>query len=130
YLRRDGHDVTVLERQPAPARETSYANGGQISWGAAQPWAAPGTFGKAIHWLFRPHSPLIWRPRADPAMWSWLWQFARQCTAERFDRHRSRLWRLARLSHDELVGLRHDTGIHYREQTRGTLLLYRSTREF
>ncbi len=130
YLHRDGHEVTVLDRQPAPALETSYANGGQISWGAAQPWAAPGTFGKAIHWLFRPHSPLIWRPRADPAMWSWLWQFARQCTAERFDRHRSRLWRLARLSHDELVGLRHDTGIHYREQTRGTLLLYRSTREF
>lgn len=130
YLRRDGHDVTVLDRQPAPARETSFANGGQISWGAAQPWAAPGTLGKAVRWLFRPHSPLVWRPRPDPAMWSWIWQFARQCTTERFQRHRARLWRLARLSHEELVGLRRDTGLRYREQTRGTLLLYRSAREF
>jgi D-amino-acid dehydrogenase len=27
FLRRSGADVTVVERGPAPARETSYANG-------------------------------------------------------------------------------------------------------
>ena len=130
FLHRDGHEVTVLDRQPAPARETSYANGGQISWGAAQPWAAPGTLAKAAHWLFRRHSPLIWRPRLDPPQWSWLWRFARNCTPERFERHRRRLWSLARFSHDELVTLRRHTGIHYQEQLRGILLLYRSAREF
>lgn len=130
YLHRDGHEVTVLDHESAPARETSHANGGQISWGSAQPWASPGTPAKAMHWLFRRHSPLVWRPRLDPAMWSWLWRFTRNCTPERFDRHRRALWSLARHSHNELVSLRQHTGIRYREQTRGILLLYRSTREF
>ena len=31
YLNKAGFDVTVVERQSAPAMETSFANGGQIS---------------------------------------------------------------------------------------------------
>lgn len=33
YLARAGHDVTVLDRQPGPALETSFGNAGQISPG-------------------------------------------------------------------------------------------------
>jgi L-2-hydroxyglutarate oxidase LhgO len=42
YLAKAGYQVTVLERQPAPGLETSFANAGQISPGYATPWAAPG----------------------------------------------------------------------------------------
>ena len=42
YLAQAGHEVTVLDRQPGPALETSFANAGQISPGYASPWAAPG----------------------------------------------------------------------------------------
>ena len=42
YLARDGHEVTVVDRQPGPALETSFANGGQISVSYAEPWANPG----------------------------------------------------------------------------------------
>ncbi len=130
YLHRDGHEVTVLDREPAPARETSFANGGQISWSSAQPWAAPGIPAKAMRWLLHSHSPLIWRPRLDPAMWSWLWQFLRNCSTERYDRHRRRLWQLGRLSHESLLELQHETGVRYAEPSRGTLLLYRHAQEF
>ncbi|CDL57266.1 D-amino acid dehydrogenase small subunit [Klebsiella pneumoniae] len=34
--------MTVIDRQPGPAEETSAANAGQISPGYAAPWAAPG----------------------------------------------------------------------------------------
>jgi D-amino-acid dehydrogenase len=37
YLSRAGHEVTVVERQPAAAMETSFANGGQISVCHAEP---------------------------------------------------------------------------------------------
>ena len=53
YLARAGHDVTLVDRQPQPAMETSFANGGQVSWGAANPWAAPGIPRKALGWLFK-----------------------------------------------------------------------------
>jgi D-amino-acid dehydrogenase len=31
YLAKAGHDVTVVDRQPGPALETSYANAGEVS---------------------------------------------------------------------------------------------------
>ena len=41
YLAEAGHAVTVIDRQPEAARETSFANGGQISTSHAEPWANP-----------------------------------------------------------------------------------------
>src|SRR3712207_2016824 len=61
YLADAGHQVTVLDRQPGPALETSYANAGQVSPGYSSPWAAPGIPLKALKWLFMRHRPLfIW----------------------------------------------------------------------
>ena len=42
YLARRGVDVTVVERQPGPAMETSHANAGELSYGYSTPWGAPG----------------------------------------------------------------------------------------
>jgi D-amino-acid dehydrogenase len=129
YLQEAGHEVTVIDRQPAPAMETSFANGGQVSWGAANPWAAPGMPLTALTWLFKRHSPLVLRPRFDPAMWSWLWQMLRHCTAPRYAMNKERELRLARYSHACLVQLRADTGIEYDARRRGTLVLHRELRE-
>lgn len=41
YLAKEGHEVTVVDRQPAAALETSFANAGQISPGFSAPWAEP-----------------------------------------------------------------------------------------
>ena len=41
FLSKSGHDVTVVDRQPAAGMETSFANGGQISVSHAEPWANP-----------------------------------------------------------------------------------------
>jgi D-amino-acid dehydrogenase len=30
YLAQDGHEVSVIDRQPGPGLETSYANAGEI----------------------------------------------------------------------------------------------------
>ena len=62
YLAKAGHEVTVVDRLPGPALETSFANAGQISPGYASPWAAPGVPLKAIKWLFQRHAPLAIRP--------------------------------------------------------------------
>ena len=72
YLARAGHEVTVIDRQPASALETSFANAGEISPGYASPWAAPGIPQKAMKWLFMKHAPLIIQPRPDLAKISWV----------------------------------------------------------
>jgi D-amino-acid dehydrogenase len=129
YLSQAGHDVTIVDRQPEPGMETSQANGGQISWGASTPWAAPGIPFKALRWMFRPHSPLVMRPRLDPAMWSWLFRMLGNCTSARYAINRERMLRLSRYSHDRLVALRIEIGIHYDERASGVLELFRTEQE-
>ena len=130
YLRQAGHEVTVVERQPAPGMETSHANGGQVSWGAGTPWAAPGIPFKAIKWMFHRHSPLVFSPRFDSAMWSWLFNMLANCTSARYAVNRERMLRLSRYSHECLVALRHETKIIYDEHLTGVLELFRTEREF
>ena len=64
-LRQQGHAVTVTDRQAAPAVETSFANGGQISVSHAEPWANPGAPLKVLKWLDNEDAPRLFRIRAD-----------------------------------------------------------------
>ena len=41
FLQKNGHEVTVIDRQSGAGLETSFANGGQISASHAAPWAGP-----------------------------------------------------------------------------------------
>jgi D-amino-acid dehydrogenase len=129
YLARQGNAVTVLDRQPGPALETSHANAGQVSPGYSAPWAAPGIPFKALKWLLSRHAPLVVRPRLDPAMWSWMVQMLRNCSAARYAINKGRMVRLAHYSRDCLQELRAETGIGYDERQLGTLQLFRSTKQ-
>lgn len=129
YMQRAGHEVTVVDRQPQAGMETSHANGGQVSWGAGTPWAAPGIPLKGLKWMLRPHSPLVLRPRLDPALWSWLFKMLANCTSERYAVNKERMVRLSRYSHECLMALRRETGIRYDEHLTGVLEVFRTARE-
>jgi len=129
YLAKAGHQVTVIDRQPGPARETSFGNAGEVSPGYSSPWAGPGVPLKAIQWMLMPHSPLVIRPLLDPAMWRWGAQMLRNCTEARYQTNKGRMVRLAEYSRDCMVQLRADTGIAYDERTQGTLQLFRTQKQ-
>ncbi len=126
YLAKGGHEVTVLDRQPEPALETSFANAGQVSPGYSAPWAGPGVPMKAVKWLLSKHSPLVVRPQLDPAQWVFILRMLRNCTAARYEINKSRMMRLANYSREVFQQLRADTGISYDDRTRGTLQLFRT----
>lgn len=130
YLAEDGHEVTVLDREPEAARETSFANGGQISTSHAEPWANPATPWKALKWLGREDSPLLWRLRADPAQWAWGMRFLMQCTRERARRNTIAILRLALFSRALLKDLRPALGLEYDALARGILHFYTDPEEF
>ncbi|MES9830410.1 MAG: D-amino acid dehydrogenase [Candidatus Thiodiazotropha sp.] len=129
YLNRDGHQVTVIDRQPGPALETSFANAGEVSPGYSAPWAGPGIPIKAIKWMLMHHSPLIIKPMLDPAMWRWGLGMLRNCTEQRYRINKSRMVRLAEYSRDCLKQLRSETGIEYDQRTQGTLQLFRTQKQ-
>jgi len=125
-LAKAGHEVTVVDRQPGPALETSFANAGEVSFGYCSPWAAPGIPMKALKWLFMEHAPLILRPKVDGAMLSWMVKMLRNCTSGRYAINKSRMLRLADYSRISIAALREETGIAYDERMQGTLQLFRT----
>ncbi|GAB3368550.1 D-amino acid dehydrogenase [Massilia agri] len=129
YLAKAGHDVTVIDRQPGPALETSFANAGQISPGYASPWAAPGIPLKAAKWLFQKHAPLAIRPDGSLFQLQWMWQMYRNCTADRYAVNKERMVRLAEYSRDCIRALRAETGISYEGRTLGTIQLFRTQQQ-
>ena len=126
YLAAEAHEVTVVDRQPGPALETSFANAGEVSPGYASPWAAPGIPVKAIKWLFMKHSPLIIRPSFDPAFWRFAFGMLKNCNAAAYEVNKSRMVPIAELSRDLLRDLRAETGIAYDERMQGTLQVFRT----
>src|SRR3546814_324398 len=125
-LARAGHEVTVIDRQPGAALETSFANAGEVSFGYCSPWAAPGIPLTAMKWLFMEHAPLILRPKVDAAMLGWMARMLRNCTSARYAVNKCRMLRLADYSRSCLEELRRETGIAYDERMRGTLQLFRT----
>jgi len=129
YLREAGHDVIVVDRQPAPGMETSFANGGQISVSHAEPWANPGAVLKILKWLGREDAPLLFRLRADPQQWAWGLRFLAECLPGRHRANAAQLLSLGLYSRAALRELRRATGIEYDQQTRGILHFYLSEAE-
>jgi D-amino-acid dehydrogenase len=129
YLAADGHEVTVVDRQPGPGLETSFANAGNVCPSYATPWAAPGMRWKAAKWLFERDAPLSVRWRADPALLGWTASWLANCSRERFERNKRRMQRLSHYSLACLRELRVPLNLHYEETTHGILQLLRTEAE-
>ncbi len=130
FLNKNGHDVTVVDRQPAAGMETSFANGGQISVSHAEPWANPGAPKKVFGWLMKEDAPLLFRMRADARQWRWGLQFLRECTPARTRHNIIQIVNLGLYSRSTLQALRAETGIDYDCLTKGILHFYTSQQEF
>lgn len=129
-LARDGHDVTVIDRLTEPAAETSFANAGLIAPGHAYTWSSPRAPGILLRSLVDDGQALRFKPSLDPRLWSWSWQFLKNCTAEKARINTKRKVRLCRYSQERLAGIVADTGISYHGLDGGLLYLFRDPGSF
>ena len=130
WLRQSGHDVTVIDRQPGPAQETSFANGCQISVSYAEPWANPQAPLKLARWLLRGDAPLLFRLHADWHQWLWCLAFLRECLPGRLPRNIRALVNMAAYSRQTLQAMRAELGIDYDQLEKGIINFYRDPAEF
>ena len=130
HLLQEGHEVTLVDRQPDAALETSAANGAQISVSFCEPWANAGAPFKVAKWLLRDDSPLLFRPRLDPHQWRWGLSFLGQCNDAAFERNVRQLVALGRYSHESLKRVVDSTGIEYQRLERGILHFFSSQADF
>ena len=80
FLAKSGNEVTVIDRQSGPGLETSFANGGQLSASQSAPWASPKNLRLVLTSLGKKDSPLLYKIRSDPQLWSWSIRFLMQCS--------------------------------------------------
>ncbi len=119
-----GHEVTIVDRQPDAALETSFANAAQISVSYCEPWANKDAPLKALKWMFSDQAPLLFRPQLPTfgptakfgggwLQWRWGLQFLSQCNDAAFERNVQQIVALGAYSHAALKAVVQTTGITY-----------------
>ncbi|MDB5779630.1 MAG: D-amino-acid dehydrogenase [Polaromonas sp.] len=134
HLQQRGHEVTVVDRQPDAALETSFANAAQISVSYCEPWANRDAPLKALKWMLRDDAPLLFRPRMPFGegwqQWRWGLQFLAQCNDAAFERNVQQLVALGAYSHAALKDVVQATGIDYHRLERGIAHYYTEQQSF
>ncbi len=125
YLREAGYGVTLVERGKIGSG-ASHGNMGLIVPSHSVPLAAPGVPVRGLKWMFNPDSPFYIKPRLDPSLIRWLWEFWKASSEGRMRRAIPliRDMSLQSLSlFDELDGL---DGVDFDYHQRGVLAVYRT----
>ena len=74
-LLKAGHEVSIIDRQPEPALETSFGNAGLIAPGHSYAWTTPKLPGNLFKSLFQKKA-FRFKFQWDPAMWVWGGSFS------------------------------------------------------
>ena len=130
HLLERGHEVTVVDRQPDAALETSFANAAQISVSYCEPWANRDAPLKALKWMFRNDAPLLFRPKFDMHQWIWGLKFLAECNDTAFERNVQQLVALGAYSHAALKDVVRATGIEYSRLERGIAHYFTDQKSF
>ncbi len=129
-LAREGVRVTLVDRHPQLGMETSFANGGQLSYSYVTPLAGPSVPGKLPEWLFSRTAPLRFRPALSADQWRWCLAFLRQCTSERSRRTAVELLGLGAYSRRVMQDLMQAERLDFAFRSSGKLVVYRDRSEF
>ena len=125
-----GHRVTVIERNARAGLETSYANGGQLSYSYVAPLAGPGVVPKIPPWLLRADSPLRFYPKFDLDQWRWCVAFLRACNRPQAEISTVHLLRLAYYSRERIHGIVAREALAFDYRRNGKLVIYSDAASF
>jgi D-amino-acid dehydrogenase len=126
WLRRDGHDVTVIDAAAGPGTGTSFANGAQLSWSYVAPMASPAVLRSVAKYLFDSSSPVRFLPRMDPGQWAWALRFLAACGADAAASGTAKLLALSFHSRDMLQAMLAETPMAFDHARNGKLVVHSS----
>ena len=129
FLAKQGHDVTVIDRQDSVSMETSHANAGCLSYGFTSPWAAPGLPFNILKWTLTGRSPLIINPKISIETIKFLYRMYKNCNPKMYEINKSRMLRIATYSQKALLEIESDFDILYEQRKQGSLQLFWDTKE-
>ena len=125
HLRKDGHAVTVVDRDPE-GDKCSFGNAGGIGITEVVPAAVPGVFWRVPGWLLDPLGPLALRPSHAPRLLPWLLRFSRSAAPREVRRISAALAALNLRVYDDLLPMLAETGLAGELYRKGALSVYES----
>lgn len=126
YLAKSGHEVSVVERNPVVADETSFANAGMLSYGYTNPWAAPGIPLKAIKWMMQDLAPILVSSSAfNLKTAGWMLKMLGQCNSSAYNLNKRRMLRISEYSRSCLDELTQTLSLDFDHRSLGTIELFR-----
>lgn len=125
YLHRAGWQVTVLDKGVIGGA-CSKGNCGLVCPSHVLPLTEPGAIKQAVKAMLSPGSPFRIKPRTDPALWSWLWHFARRCNHSSMTQAAHAIQAMLASSITEYEHLVHQDKIECEWQNKGLLFAYAS----
>jgi len=127
-LAQRGWKVTLIDRHPYAAMETSFANGGQLSASNAEVWNSWATVLKGLLWMLTPGAPLLVSPKPSWHKLSWMLEFL--AAIPRYEDNTVTTARLAIEARAHLKRIASTEGIEFDAEERGILHVYRGKAEF
>lgn len=127
-LAKRGFAVTLFDKNPYPAMETSFANGGQLSASNAEVWNGWATVFKGLKWMFTPGAPLLVNPKPSWHKLSWMAEFV--AAIPQYEDNTITTVRMAIEARHHLRKMAEEEGIDFDFEERGILHFYRSKQQF
>ena len=129
FLAKQGHEVTVIDRQDSVSMETSHANAGCLSYGFTSPWASPGLPFSVLKWVLTGRSPLIINPKMSVETIKFLYRMYKNCNSRSYEINKSRMLRVANYSQKALLEIETDFDLYYEQKKQGSLQLFWDSKE-
>lgn len=128
-LAKTGHEVSVFDREPRAAMESSFANGGQLSYGFASPMGTPNLLGK-IPRILMGNDPAFRMPSTlSLDFLKWSIQFLAHCGAKRSFDDAQKLAALARDSGTVFKQVLSDVNFEFGHRTSHKLVLLKREKD-
>ena len=127
-LLKRGYKVSIFEKHPYAAMETSFANGGQLSASNAEVWNSVSTIFKGVKWILKPDAPLLLNPLPSWHKYSWLAEFIGQ--VRNYRENTIETTRLAIAARQHLFDMAQAENIDFNLEKKGILHIYRDQKSF
>ena len=127
-LLKRGYKVSIFEKHPYAAMETSFANGGQLSASNAEVWNSVSTIFKGVKWMLKPDAPLLLNPSPSWHKYSWLAEFIGQ--VRNYRENTIETTRLAIAARQHLFDMAQAENIDFNLEKKGILHIYRDQKSF
>jgi D-amino-acid dehydrogenase len=125
YLRKEGHEVTIIEKNDG-SDNCSFGNAGYISPSHFIPLASPGIVAQGLKWMLSSTSPFYIQPRLSTSLIKWGLKFYGNANEKTVARNAPHLNNILQLSRQLTVDLNNELNNGFQLQTKGCFMLYKT----